>query len=88
MTTHRPLREPWSSARREIGTRVSASQGAHDNENFNGVVGAYVLATVAPGKIKGEIYVGKFASHNYFGGPAKDLKSRARTLSAVTTETA
>ncbi|MEO7201065.1 MAG: hypothetical protein ABI431_00430, partial [Candidatus Tumulicola sp.] len=47
---------------------------------FNGVIGANVLATVALGNRKGGIFVGKYASHNYFGGPTDDSKKPRKNI--------
>ena len=74
-TTNRSFRKIRS--RETFGYGIDIFHGAHDNEIFNGVVGANVLATVALGNRKGGIFVGNYASHNYFGGPSDDRTQAA-----------
>jgi parallel beta-helix repeat protein len=71
---------PQNTFSGNLGYGIDIFQGAHDNEIFNGVVGANVLATVALGNRKGGIFVGKYASHNYFGGPTTDSKKPRKNI--------
>ncbi|HXM07853.1 MAG TPA: hypothetical protein VN936_10330, partial [Candidatus Acidoferrum sp.] len=71
---------PQNTFSGNLGYGIDIFQGAHDNEIFNGVVGANVLATVALGNQKGGIFVGKFASHNYFGGKTTDQRKPRKNI--------
>ncbi len=71
---------PQNTFSGNLGYGIDIFQGAHDNEIFNGVVGANVLATVALGNRKGGIFVGKYASHNVIGGSSNDSKKPRKNI--------
>jgi hypothetical protein len=71
---------PQNTFSGNLGYGIDIFQGAHDNQIFNGVVGANVLATVALGNRKGGIFVGKYASHNYFGGKTTDRRQPRKNI--------
>jgi hypothetical protein len=71
---------PQNTFSGNLGYGIDIFQGAHDNEIFNAVVGANVTAKVALGNRKGGIFVGKFASHNYFGGKTTDQRKPRKNI--------